>query len=90
MNHKHSDPLPIPLATPTFRSLLEEAASLWVARGASRPPVDALIADAEEMLLARADVRELSARGYEVTDGMFDRLELLLSMLSPEPSKDEV
>lgn len=45
-------------------------------------PAD-LVADADEMLLARADAAELARRGYKVSDGQFERVAVLRSMLAP-------
>ena len=46
-------------------------------------PVIDLLAEAREMLPARNDVPELVKRGYVIGDEMFDRIEVLASLLGP-------
>jgi hypothetical protein len=74
---------PLPLQAPT-QAQLEAAAALL---GDSFPTVSShpadLVADADELLLARADAVELARRGYAVADGQFERVALLRSMLAP-------
>lgn len=73
----------IPLGAPTKASLEAEAAALGDSFSeVASHPAD-LIADAEEMLLARADATELEARGYRVNDAVFERLKQLVAMLVP-------
>ncbi|MCU0699464.1 MAG: hypothetical protein MUC96_23405 [Myxococcaceae bacterium] len=74
---------PLPLQAPSKQQLEAEAALLGDAFPAvSSHPAD-LVADADELLLARADAPELARRGYHVADGQFERVALLRSMLAP-------
>lgn len=74
---------PLPLQPPTKAQLEAEAALL----GDSFPAVSAhpadLVADADELVLARGDAAELARRGYAVSDGQFERVAMLRSMLAP-------
>jgi hypothetical protein len=74
---------PLPLEAPSEASLVAEASMLGDAfTEVSAHPAD-LIADAEEMLRARGDVADLQKRGFEVSDGQFERVRLLVEMLKP-------
>ena len=53
-------------------------------------PVVDLLAEAREMLPARQDVPELVKRGYAIADEMFDRVEVLASLLGPTAVRAEV
>lgn len=74
---------PLPTQPPTKAQLEAEAALL----GDNFPSVSShpadLVADADEMLLARADAAELARRGYKISDGQFERVALLRAMLAP-------
>lgn len=74
---------PLPTQPPTKAQLEAEAALL----GDNFPSVSShvadLVADADEMLLARADAADLERRGYKVSDGQFERVALLRAMLAP-------
>lgn len=74
---------PLPLEPPTASTLEAEAAMLGDAfTPVTSHPAD-LVADADEMLLARGDAAELARRGYKVSDGQFERVAILRSMLAP-------
>lgn len=66
----------VPLGTPTVDSIEAEIAAM----GDTLTPVAPadLVADGREMLAARADIAELVARGYPVSEGIITRLELLI------------
>lgn len=73
----------VPLDKPSKESLLAEAAALGDSFSeVTSHPAD-LIADAEEMLQARADAKALAKRGYYVSDAQFARVELLVKLLKP-------
>lgn len=73
----------VPLDKPSKESLLAEAAALGDSFSeVTSHPAD-LIADAEEMLQARADAKALAKRGYRVSDAQFTRVELLVKLLKP-------
>lgn len=67
----------------TEDSLLEEANALRNDRPVSASVAE-LKADADEMLGARADLPDLQARGYRVNENMFDRVEQLRNLLTPQ------
>lgn len=73
----------IPLEAPTKASLLAEAAALGDSFSEVTSHAADLIADAEELLRARADAHALKARGYKVSDGQFERVALLKDLLVP-------
>ena len=80
-------PSKIPFAVPTNESLLAEAATLGDAFSeVTSHPAD-LVADADEMLLAKGDVADLVSREYPVSDGMFVRVALLRAMLAPSAAQ---
>lgn len=73
----------IPLEAPTRESLTAEAAAMGDAfTEVTTHPAD-LVADAEEMLQAREDAKDLAKRGYHVSDGQFKRVELLVELIKP-------
>ena len=71
----------IPRSKPTEESLTREAFAL----GDDFPQVTArtadLLADGDEMVAFRKDAKDLAARGYAVTDAMYERIGLLAKML---------
>lgn len=75
---------------PTRESLLAEAALLGDSfRVVPVHPAD-LLADAEELLRFRSDAPELTARGYDVSDAVYERLALLVGLLRPFASRQAV
>ncbi len=72
----------IPLAMPTAESLLAEAASMGAFSEVTVHVAD-LVADAEEMLGGEEDLPDLTARGYRVSAGVFERIRLLMGFLAP-------
>jgi fructoselysine-6-P-deglycase FrlB-like protein len=69
-------------AVPTEKSIMAEVhAQGPVFSVVKQPPAD-LIADADEMLAFRGDAKDMAARGYWVTDGMFTRMQLLADLLT--------
>lgn len=73
----------IPTETPTKAALEAEAAALGDSFSEVTSHEADLVADAEELLRARADANELQTRGYRVSDGQFERVKLLVELLVP-------
>ncbi len=72
----------VPLAMPTAESLLAEAASMSSFSEVTIHPAD-LVADAEEMLGGEEDLPDLLSRGYRVSEGVFERIRLLMGLVAP-------
>lgn len=67
----------------TEESLIEEAMAMRTVK-ATGSTIAEIKADADEMLGARADLHDMQARGYRVSENMFDRVEKLRNMLTPQ------
>ena len=68
---------------PTRESVIAEARGLGSEFGNVTERTSDLITEAGQMLRARGDAPELFERGYNVTDAMFARVEILSGMLVP-------
>jgi len=77
-------------STPTKESVTKEAGAIGDSFTRVNYPSADVIAETTEMLPARADVKAFQARGYPVTTTMFDRLTILLALLTPAEAQQSM
>lgn len=75
--------VPVSLEAPTLEQLQAEAAALGDHFSEVTSHPGDLVADAEEILTARADLADLIGRRFKVSEGLLTRIELLMKQLAP-------